>query len=1101
MLKLSHRTLKLVSKLSLTFPSSKSFSLFHYRIHYQSQDDLHACFNWDICRNIEDVCYFFGKNYLKQTNTNNELSVLDLSANTFSFQDIFLQEDHLRLLEKISKVISTFQPEQDAHNALLLFLLKSLNKDLQFILYNHRVVYQPKLLYEEVLKNIMNITRGIVAQMAQAKQGNKDTELYKEVKNLLLNHNLITKVSEFEGLFLNYMQLTVSLDLFKDQEFRKEFATILNLWELEKVLKVRDRISKMKLPQETSGELANIFNEFILDNIEIIENYKVYGQALKIIQSREVSNFNKKACSKAYQQFKIIIEKDHSENPLSNCHDVHRVIRTLNADPNCLWFKIFEDFRLYSKKCLLLKNLESAKSGDINEYLKLLRTVYQRLPFTANEQKVYLLKTIQTILYLLKKAERTELFFLVRIISLVRTLKGGNEQLIQEIYDDIYNVLKSEAFHKNLTEIRETDMMKYVDDILDNKLEEIYSEDKWCQIKIDDLPFTNQVIAASYLYPLVEFPSDFYSLSKEKEKILQNDIFYYVKLKKFMEKLDKDFQDFFKDIRIHKSIEKYGLEYQLSFIKELLLLTNENDIPPKNYINIAKNIARKGIDNLYEQEPIVNVENLFFVIHKAGLFKDEAIFNKAETYVKENYHLLNNTYLAQIFFFFAESGTLRENLSVLLQQHFMKRLKDLGPFQFFLITLAVKGLQLKPYFHQELFEILKIRSSSPEYAGLVCEFLYYEVKTKNRKTVFLDRILPRLKIALEKDSGGVSFYELDRLLPYVTKFKDVDWLFNVYRKKLDEFLVKPNFRYLAQVYCNFTQVSGEKHVLEKLEKIIIDNINSFKPIQVTQLLSSLLQRYEHNANNELIDKLLEVTMKEGFFSKQADDVVVYKDFIKTIDVGILSIIFFQHCMFLKDKSMDFIQKRLFPLIQRIINERTHGTESQIFNEPKHDIKHNFISLHVNQILQGLLALKYVRKMETDKKLIDELIAKLNNVYFFFENYKDFGNKSYFQGEVWVFLKDKLFSFSEVQKEHKIPPFNLDFCIEDSKLAIECQGRQHYLYDGKTLKFVEKRRNEILKELGYHVVMIPIQEWKSVNFVDREEYLRKKIESVGVTLKK
>ena len=289
--------------------------------------------------------------------------------------------------------------------------------------------------------------------------------------------------------------------------------------------------------------------------------------------------------------------------------------------------------------------------------------------------------------------------------------------------------------------------------------------------------------------------------------------------------------------------------------------------------------------------------------------------------------------------------------------------------------------------------------------------------------------------------------------------------------------------------------------MEKLEKLIINNLSLFRPLHVSKIITSLIYRYDLNSNKELLDKLLDYTMQEGFIKRKAEDVTLENDSKKTIDIGILALTFFQHCMILQDKSIDFIKCNMLPLIEQIIEEKTQGTENQVYNDPGLNIKYNLRGNHVNQFLQGLLVLKHVKKLDREIEEIDKLISKLTKLYYFFESYKDFENLSHFQSEVYTCLKKKIFLNHSIKKELQIPPFQLDFLVEEENLVVECQGRQHYLYDGKTLKFNEKRREEILQALGYQVLMIPIQEWRQLHVEDREKYIEKSLQEINAKKEK
>ncbi len=113
---------------------------------------------------------------------------------------------------------------------------------------------------------------------------------------------------------------------------------------------------------------------------------------------------------------------------------------------------------------------------------------------------------------------------------------------------------------------------------------------------------------------------------------------------------------------------------------------------------------------------------------------------------------------------------------------------------------------------------------------------------------------------------------------------------------------------------------------------------------------------------------------------------------------------------------------------------------------------------------------------------------------FAANRNSFQNKSYFQAEVWYFLKKLL---PNLEKEIPIPPYSADFYWKDEKLLVECHGSHHYIYNDKILRFNEKRRSQVLEALGYKVVIVPIHEWRSTPRVKRLQYLQNKIQAVGV----
>jgi len=271
--------------------------------------------------------------------------------------------------------------------------------------------------------------------------------------------------------------------------------------------------------------------------------------------------------------------------------------------------------------------------------------------------------------------------------------------------------------------------------------------------------------------------------------------------------------------------------------------------------------------------------------------------------------------------------------------------------------------------------------------------------------------------------------------------------------------------------------------------------DSFSSFEVTRIISSLTQRYEHNANIELLDLLLDKTMEEGFFAKKASDSGNSGVVSKNVDIGILSIVFLQHCLILRDSSLSFLQKTL-KLIKMIIEEKEGGLSNSSYSDNKYNMKHNILDIHVNQILQGLLILKNVKKVEFLSEF-EDLTPKLENLWNSFSaNRSTFQNKSYFQAEVWYFLKKLL---PNLEKEVPIPPFSADFYWKTEQLLVECHGSHHYIYNDKVLRFNEKRRTQVLEALGYKVVIVPIHEWRSTPRVKRLQYLQNKIQAVGVEI--
>ena len=96
------------------------------------------------------------------------------------------------------------------------------------------------------------------------------------------------------------------------------------------------------------------------------------------------------------------------------------------------------------------------------------------------------------------------------------------------------------------------------------------------------------------------------------------------------------------------------------------------------------------------------------------------------------------------------------------------------------------------------------------------------------------------------------------------------------------------------------------------------------------------------------------------------------------------------------------------------------------------------------------------------------------------------------------LNENKIEFEEQKKFDWLGRMSLDFYIPNKKIAIECQGEQHYIpikwFGGKN-KFDEqivrdRRKEELCKENGIKVLYYSNKKWDDNTITSKEDLLKK-----------
>ena len=263
------------------------------------------------------------------------------------------------------------------------------------------------------------------------------------------------------------------------------------------------------------------------------------------------------------------------------------------------------------------------------------------------------------------------------------------------------------------------------------------------------------------------------------------------------------------------------------------------------------------------------------------------------------------------------------------------------------------------------------------------------------------------------------------------------------------------------------------------------------PLDINRTIMAFLYKYdESKASDEFLQKLLDRTMEEGFYTYKGEGNG------PKIDKGIFAMTFWLHCLFLQPKSISYLS-RMIEDVRKIADEAS-GVDIK-FKESGKDLRENFLDIQCNQLLEGLLILKYLHKDDQLVPDIDQLLEQLTKAYFLLLKEKNYNTKSHFQKNMNFFLKKKIFPNETVESEFRVPPFSVDFLIPAKKLIIECHGKQHFLFNTSQLKFTDKRKVQILESMGYKVIEVPIHQWEALNPDKKENYLLERIKEKGIGL--
>ena len=238
-------------------------------------------------------------------------------------------------------------------------------------------------------------------------------------------------------------------------------------------------------------------------------------------------------------------------------------------------------------------------------------------------------------------------------------------------------------------------------------------------------------------------------------------------------------------------LENKNVEQQSEDLYHLILFKHEI-FQKKNISNIVIEILK----NIFSGKHILRCyyyEQALFIMHALNLFEDDELIKLAHNTINYNFLRFSNFQLATIFNFLALSKKLTQDQNERFQLALSSVIPELQLIGLSYCLYALPYIRINIHFKQALYDELMNRVIYPEYAGMICDHLFYECKTQSRKAHWINRYLFQLQNALKKD---------------------LDILFEIFKNKLNQQLNQGNLasNELSFVYSVVITYIGKKTI-------------------------------------------------------------------------------------------------------------------------------------------------------------------------------------------------------------------------------------------------------------------------------------------------
>ena len=782
------------------------------KLHQDYQNQIQDSIDWKFCQNFNDFCYFWLKNYKSspQILNPNFSNFEDLiQKNKFSFKLITEKYDHINMMNKINELKLSFDINNKTHYKMMIFLIDSLNTDGQnfFALFS---IDQDNPLILTFIKSLIEI-------------GNYYSDLAKKDKaynELNIKLSEIIWKSSFIKLGIDFAKEAFITYTINNLQNPPNFA--FDNVKFRKIIEITNLLDEITLPQAKEKQkilVKESILEYIKSNINRISDlYELYN-IIKIFQNDPSFNEMK---PKLIEKISIILKNSEKYDNYSSLEDIINLLSYMHSFRNMKPI-IWEEFKPHIEKLTSEKKIQKADEHDLYSVVEYLRAVLDFFGSSDKDAKfqewiigrAYNITKFQN----LNQNSSYSAMLKYRIYNILIKFQINNFKCNTELK----NYLNEDWSQKNLemifTKIAEAEisvLFRHFSTKLQNFLKQHLNPNPFKEIDLSKFSFKKQAYIIFYFSELVTIPKEFKEFTPEKQLVIEENFEIISKLLKLYDKLDVNFQSFIK-AKLYKCLkqilENKSVEQQTEDLYHLILFKHEI-FQKKNISNIVIEILK----NIFSSKHTLRCyyyEQALFVMHALNLFEDNELIKLAHNVIDYNFLRFSNFQLATIFNFLALSKKLTQDQNERFQLALSSVIPELQLIGLSYCLYALPYIRINIHFKQALYDELMNRVIYPEYAGMICDHLFYECKTQSRKAHWINRYLFQLQNALKKDSSFVYTLQLARLLSQIGKFEiDMDVLLEIFKNKLNQQLDHENLAYneLSFVYSVVISYIGKQKI-------------------------------------------------------------------------------------------------------------------------------------------------------------------------------------------------------------------------------------------------------------------------------------------------
>ncbi|KRX04179.1 hypothetical protein PPERSA_11303 [Pseudocohnilembus persalinus] len=207
----------------------------------------------------------------------------------------------------------------------------------------------------------------------------------------------------------------------------------------------------------------------------------------------------------------------------------------------------------------------------------------------------------------------------------------------------------------------------------------------------------------------------------------------------------------------------------------------------------------------------------------------------------------------------------------------------------------------------------------------------------------------------------------------------------------------------------------------------------------------------------------------------------------------------------ENQLQNFLQNNkelIYKATQKAANSNVQFTMNKLF---KKNLSGELLDIHLNQIQESLYFITRRTQINTNEYLEQIELIEQNQYYIDRKNTRRPQKKvlSYFQQQtnflIENIMKQQNLDYQLIQEYTDEAPFSVDFLLKifkqpkDIKIIIECNGKQHYI--NGYLKYNHLIKAEILKQQGYKVLQIHIDDWNNLKKAQQQSYIESQIKNI------